>query len=92
MRARRTVFFILGIFLVALNLLVQFTMPAHSYSAAEDNAAYKTGAFIGGNLFTIIGIALLFIAYRTHRKLIKIKEDDLKNSIDSIGRGRIDDR
>lgn len=86
MRARRTVFFILGILLIVLNILVELTMPPHPYSAAEDNAAYKTGAFIGGNLFIIIGLILLFIAYRTHRKLIKIKEDDLKNSIDSIGK------
>ena len=88
MKARRTVFLILGILFIVLNLLVEFTMPAHPYSAEEDNAAYRTGAFIGGNLFVIIGLIFIIIAYRTQRKIISLKEDDLKNLIDSIGKPR----
>jgi len=85
MKKRRNINFFIGIILILLNVLVNLANQNDPDQHSRGNA-YNIGYYIGSNFIAIIGLVLLYIAYRYHKK-IKSKEDsELNKSIDNIGK------
>jgi peptidoglycan biosynthesis protein MviN/MurJ (putative lipid II flippase) len=84
MKARRNIYFIIAITLIFLNLLIDIT-ELYENNSNSQSLSYSVGYFIGSHFLIIIGLILLRMSYKLHKK-IKSKEDILLDkSIDSIG-------
>lgn len=82
MKTRRTVYIAIGCFLIVFNLLTDITQPDKQNGNSE-SASYNAGYFFGAHLLLFIGIVLLILAYRLHRK---IKRLSTESEIDQIGK------
>ena len=81
MKTRRTLYLVIGVFLIAINLAVDFINFFEDRDANSDNIGY----FIGSNILLVFGLILLRMSYRLNQKLIK-EDDPLNKSIEDIGR------
>jgi hypothetical protein len=85
MKSRKNIYIIIGTVLILLNLLVHIISVRE---VEEDKSfSYHVGAFIGSNLFIIIGSILLRQAYILHKKIIRISANSiLQTDINNIGK------
>ncbi len=65
MRTRRTIFLILGIVFILLQLISYAGM----HIDPSKDTAYNVGYMIGSHLFLILGLVFFWVAYRTHKKI-----------------------
>ena len=84
MKTRRTVYLVIGVLLILLNLVVDLTEYA-SFNSNYISPAYNIGYFIGSHILLIIGLILLRLAYRLHKKMKSKEDDPLEESINCIG-------
>lgn len=82
MKNRRSAYIAIGSFLIVFNLLTDIVQPDKQKGNAE-SAAYNAGYFFGAHLLLFIGIVLLIMAYRLHKK---IKRLSTESEIDQIGK------
>ena len=79
-------YFLIGIILVVMNLLVDIVQFVEDKELPE-NASYSIGYFIGPHIFLIFGLILLRMGYKHHRKILRQQENlETKEQIDSIGK------
>ena len=82
MKTRRNIYYIIGVFLIILNLLTDLK------SLSENNSkdtGYSIGYFIGSHILLLIGIVLCRMAYKINLRLKSSNSDSLENEIDKIG-------
>jgi uncharacterized membrane protein len=84
MKTRRAVYSIIGIVLIVLNLLVDLAQ-VNEYKWNDNDTAYNIGSVIGGHILLIIGLVLLRLAYKLHKKIKSKEGNQLEESINSIG-------
>ena len=85
MKARRTVYLVLGILLVLLQLFTYLGIAASHDPGVEqnrDNRAYMFGYYVGQSLFLFAAVLCWVGVYRTSRKLKMKKREELLDSID----------
>jgi hypothetical protein len=70
MKIAKNVFLIVGIIFICFNLL---GLIGGAGVPPRDIPVNKTAYLIGANLFNIVGIIFLFIAYRYHKKITRKK-------------------
>lgn len=81
MKTRRTLYLLIGAFLIVISLAVDFINFFEDRDANSDSMGY----FIGSNILLIFGLVLLRMSYSLNKKLLK-KNDPLEKSIDNIGK------
>jgi len=86
MKTRKILYFILGIFLIISNLLVDLLHYKEFYMQSND-IAYTLGSILGGHFLLIVGIFLLRASYKLNKKIKKLHNDkSLEIEVDLIGR------
>ena len=86
MKTRRVLYTIIGSLLIGLNLLTDLAAPDRPYTNTESEA-YNTGYLIGSHFLAIIGLILLLIAFRLHRKLKRSGDkSEIERSIEEFGK------
>jgi EamA domain-containing membrane protein RarD len=68
MKARRNIYFIIAITLIFLNLLIDITALYENNSNSQ-SLSYSIGYFIGSHFLIIIGLILLRMSYKLHKRL-----------------------
>jgi EamA domain-containing membrane protein RarD len=82
MKTRRNIYLIIGVVLILLNLLVDIVNFNEDKSK---DIPYSIGYFIGAHIFLLIGIILVRMAYKLHKKIIN-RYNELDNEIENIGK------
>ena len=85
MKIRRLLYIIVAGLLILLNLAVDMFATIPPDKNAPDDAASRTGSFIGSQIFIVIGVMLLLLAYTVTRKIKRKEKKSLEQSIDKIG-------
>ena len=79
MKTRKYIYLILGITLIVINSFVSYSMYKNfEYVTSED--IYGVAYMIGNQALTIIGLFLLFGAYRVQKKINRKKREALENA------------
>lgn len=83
MKTRRTVYLIVGIILVVLNVLTDIIAIADG--EYERDFAFSVGYFLGSHILMLFGLILLRMAYMLNRKIRNMENKHLDKDIDTIG-------
>ncbi len=85
MKTRRNIYYSIAVFLILLNLIVDFVSLPEFFADIENNG-FSIGYLIGAHFLMIIGFILLRMGYKLNKK-IKFKEDfDINTSIENLGK------
>ena len=90
MKARRTIYIVIGSILILLNILLDIAsfyevINSGNPDPSENGGAFSVGYFIGGHIFLIIGLVLLRLAYKLNKKIKNENARELKEAIDELG-------
>jgi len=86
MKTRRNTLLAIGIFLILMNVLTDLAQPDKQKGNSE-STAYNAGYLFGAHILVFIGVVLLILAYRAHRKLKSPGEKkEMENSIEQFGK------
>ena len=69
----RNILIVIGVVMILLNLLAY---SGDSFDPTEDREN-RIGYLIGWNIFNIVGVLLLVIAYFRHKKMTKKKDQEM---------------
>lgn len=87
MKTRKVIYISIGVLLIVLNLLVDLvSLSENDFSTKGSGNIYNAVYFIGAHFFLIIGIIFLRMAYKLHRKIKSAVDNNLEDSINSIGK------
>ncbi len=85
MKTRRNIYFIIGTFLIILNLLVDLVnLP--DFFAEIESFDFNIGYIIGYHILMIFGIILLRLGYKLNKKIKLTEGFDVDASIENIGK------
>ena len=85
MKTRRNIYFIIGSILILLNLLVDIT-DLQDLKSHLDGSAENIGYLIGSHFILIIGLLLLRLGFKAHKRIKSLKDRELEESINEIGK------
>lgn len=81
MKTAKNIFLSLGILFILFNILGFVGGASPFPKDGTEEAVNKVAYFIGANLFIILGLIFLFIAYRFNKKIQKKREKELLDSL-----------
>ena len=84
MRLRRNLYLVIGIVLIALNLLSDL-LGSKEITSESNDASFSLGYMIGSNIMIIVGLILTGLAYKIQKKIVLQRNHESHQSIDEIG-------
>jgi hypothetical protein len=85
MKKRRTIYIVIAVILIVLNLLVDIVnLKKEKFNQEGD--AYNVGYFIGAHFFMITGLVLLRLAYKLTQKIKAAERNAFEENINDIGK------
>ena len=84
MKARRTIYLIIGTILIVVNLFTDLIAVLDGEYSRD--ISYSIGYFIGSHILMIFGLILIRMAFKIDRKIKNRKAIELEKDIDTIGK------
>jgi hypothetical protein len=85
MKTRRNIYYSIGVFLIVLNLLVDFVNLPEFFTEVE-TYDFSIGYIIGYHFLMLFGIVLLRLGYKLNKKIKLSESFDIDASIENIGK------
>lgn len=88
MTIRRNIYLVIGIVLIALNLLSDLLGRNEIVNDLGDTS-FSLGYMIGSHIMLIAGMVLIGFAYKIQKRIVRHRKKEFEKSIEEIGKNEI---